>query len=65
MNKIIFDSFIDQIIELLVRKGMAGVDNKYFNDVRIALTSKLRGQVLFHSDIRTRNIFITYSKVKN
>jgi hypothetical protein len=56
--------YIDRIIETLVYRGIAGIDTLYFNQVRRGLEGKLRGQVLFHSDLKSRTIFITYKKVK-
>ena len=57
--------YIDRIIETLVYKGIVGIDSLYFNQVRLGLQGKLRGQVLFHSELKTRRIFITYKKVNN
>jgi hypothetical protein len=56
--------YIDRIIETLVYKGIAVIDNNYFYQVRLGLEGKLRGHVLFHSYLKSRRIFITYKKVK-
>ncbi len=58
-----FKGYIDKIIEILVYKGIVKIEANYFNQVRSALHGKLRGQVLFHSDLKSIVIFITYRKV--
>ena len=55
---------MDSLITTLVTKGMCYVDSYTFNQVRDVLPSKLRGQVLFHSMIENKEIFITYTKAK-
>jgi hypothetical protein len=54
----------DRVIKELVLKGICLVPERLFMDLRYTLQSKLRGQVLFHSDIETKQIFITYQKYK-
>lgn len=54
--------YIDRVIEMLVSKGICAIENGYFDEIRTVLPGKLRGQVLFHSDIKTKIIFITYTK---
>ena len=53
----------DKVIDLLVSKGICFIDYDMFHFLKDTLPNKLRGQVLFHSDIESKKIFITYTKV--
>lgn len=57
-------SYIDKVINNLVSKGVCKISDDVFHIVREKLPLKLRGQVLFHSDIETKQIFVTYKKYK-
>ena len=54
---------IDKVIETLVTKGGCFIEHDLYLELKDALSTKLRGQVLFHCDIASRKIFITYAKV--
>ena len=52
----------DKVIEALVSKGVCFIDKSLFYQLCSTLPQKLRGQVLFHCDIKSQKIFITYTK---
>ena len=53
---------IDAVMEALVSKGICFINHRLFQDLKDTLSFKLRGQVLFHSEIKSRRIFVTYTK---
>lgn len=54
----------DKVLEKLVTNGVCGISDYLYDVLKDSLQSKLRGTVLFHCDIETRSIFVTYEKCK-
>lgn len=52
----------DKVMEALVNKGSCFVSDNVFFALRDTLQNKLKGEVLFHSDIKTKKVFITYTR---
>jgi hypothetical protein len=53
----------DKIIKHLVIDGICSIDNYTYEQIKDTLPEKLRGITLFHCDIKSKTIFITYTKI--
>ncbi|MBS4014481.1 MAG: hypothetical protein KGZ97_12130 [Bacteroidetes bacterium] len=55
----------DKVMEILVTNGICFIDYYLFLELNESLQNKMRVLVLFHSDIESRKIFITYTQTTN